>query len=73
MWNFYFGLSFRNLLGGFLIFCNGARLAQVPESLPQAPNYLGEIRRGADGQLVSVPESVLGANKAALALSLIHI
>ena len=67
MWNFYFGLSFRNLLGGFLIFCNGALLAQVPESLPQAPNYLGEIRRGADGQLVSVPETTLGANKPALA------
>jgi len=66
MWKFYFVIPLRSLLGGFLILCNGALLAQAQENLPQAPNYLGEIRRGADGQLISVPEAALVANKPTL-------
>ena len=36
----------------------GGALAQVPDKLPLAPEYLGEIRRSPDGKLKVVPEAM---------------
>ena len=38
----------------------GCALAQVPDKLPLAPEYLGEIRRSPDGKLKVVPEAMVG-------------
>lgn len=35
----------------------GAVFAEAPNKLPEAPDYVGEIRRSTDGRLVAVPES----------------
>ena len=40
-----------------LMLC-GEVLAQAIDKLPPAPDYLGEIRRGADGRLLARPETV---------------
>lgn len=49
---------FRNasfvILAGLLA---GAVRAQAPGSLPAAPDYRGEIRRGADGKLMALPNA----------------
>lgn len=37
----------------------GAAGAQTGDKLPAAPDYLGEIRRGADGRLVARPEDAI--------------
>lgn len=39
-----------------VILLAGSASAQAQGSLPQAPDYRGEIRRGPDGRLVAVPE-----------------
>ncbi len=43
------------LLGWLGIALFGSAMAQVGDSLPVQPNYIGEIRRGADGRLQAVP------------------
>lgn len=49
-------VSVANLLAGMAI-------AQDSDKLPQATDYLGEIRRGADGKLMALPEAVRAAQK----------
>ncbi len=40
-----------------------AATAQSGDMLPQAPSYVGEIRRGADGKLIALPEAELSMQK----------
>lgn len=47
----------RMLLGWLGIALFGSAMAEVGDSLPVQPNYIGEIRRGADGRLQAIPES----------------
>ena len=59
---------YRNVL--LALFASVAQLpgnvfAQVPDKLPQAPDYHGEIRRGADGKLMALPASAPAAKKRA--------
>lgn len=47
-------------VGGLALWlCLGGALAQTGDKLPAAPDYLGEIRRGADGRLVARPEDAI--------------
>ena len=48
---------------GLVLFASllaGSVSAQTSDSLPQAPNYRGEIRRGADGKLTVLPDAAPG-------------
>ena len=50
--------AFLILAGLILAFMLGGKvLAQAMDKLPPAPDYLGEIRRGADGRLLARPEA----------------
>ncbi|MBS1132709.1 MAG: hypothetical protein H6R16_3711, partial [Proteobacteria bacterium] len=40
-----------------------AAISQSGDTLPQAPSYVGEIRRGADGKLIALPEAELALQK----------
>lgn len=42
----------------------GVALAQTGDTLPPAPDYLGEIRRGGDGRLVARPEAAVAMEAA---------
>jgi len=42
----------------------GQAFAQAADNLPQQQGYRGEIRRGADGKLMVLPESAVGGQKA---------
>ena len=46
-----------------VILLAGSVPAQAQGSLPQAPDYRGEIRRGADGKLVVIPAAELPAQQ----------
>lgn len=46
----------RGLVGLLSCLIGSLCLAQAVDRLPQRPDYRGEIRRGADGQLVALPE-----------------
>lgn len=43
----------------------GHAFAQLPDKLPLAPDYRGEIRRGADGKLIALPVTEAGLGKLA--------
>lgn len=50
--------AFLILAGLILAFMLGGKVqAQAMDKLPPAPDYLGEIRRGADGRLLARPEA----------------
>lgn len=52
-------------VGGLWLWLSlGSVLAQTGDTLPPAPDYLGEIRRGADGRLVARPEAALAMEAA---------
>ena len=46
-------------------------LAQLPDKLPQAPDYLGEIRRAPSGELKAMPEAAQFAEAAAKATMIV--
>jgi hypothetical protein len=46
-------------------------LAQLPDKLPQAPDYLGEIRRAPSGELKAMPEAAQSAEAAATATMIV--
>ena len=51
---------------GFVLFAGllvGSVSAQAPDSLPLAPDYRGEIRRGADGKLIALPPAEPASQK----------
>ena len=52
------------MMAGCLAVLSGNGIAQTPDKL-RAPDYLGEIRRGVDGKLMVLPESVLAGEKPA--------
>ncbi|MGB9356045.1 MAG: hypothetical protein WCB21_10940 [Azonexus sp.] len=53
------------MMAGCLAVLAGNGIAQTPEKLPLTSDYLGEIRRGADGKLMALPESALADEKPA--------
>ena len=59
MFDAFFRYSVRHLsVLVLLAMQGGGALAQVPDKLPLAPEYLGEIRRSPDGKLKVVPEAM---------------
>jgi len=52
------------MMAGCLAVLAGNGIAQTPDKL-LAPDYRGEIRRGADGKLMALPESALAGEKPA--------
>lgn len=58
---------FRNIgrlaTAGLLLVLAGKLAAQIGDKLPPAPDYVGEIRRGADGKLKALPADEVAALK----------
>ncbi len=55
-----FRFSARYVGVALLLALQGAwALAQIPDKLPQAPDYLGEIRRSPSGELKAMPEAAV--------------
>ena len=51
------------MMAGCLAVLAGNGIAQTPDKLPLTPDYRGEIRRGADGKLMVLPEAELAAQR----------
>jgi hypothetical protein len=62
---------FRSCVVAFLLAQTGLAGAQLPDKLPSAPDYRGEIRRGPDGRLVTTTEDVAQRRAAELPATMV--
>jgi len=61
----------RSCVVAFLLAQAGLAGAQLPDKLPSAPDYRGEIRRGPDGRLVTTTEDVVQRRAAELPATMV--